>query len=255
MHMLLGVDDTDILGHKPGTGRLARELGENLAQAGLATVVGVVRQQLLVDPRIPYTSHNSPACVILDVERDADGAFARIFGAAAHYVESHAAPGSDPGLCLADREAVGPAVVQWGWRAGCEVLHKAEAAALARCEHLHLQEIGGTGDGIIGALAAVGLTAEGNAGRFLELAGGLRDLGERLPARALRQKGIALLSISPNGDAVPDDVEIRTFNRVRPRLIGGRPVLLLQPTLEGWACFDRQKVHDDGPDGHRPEDA
>ncbi len=255
MRMLLGVDDTDILGHKPGTGRLARDLGANLAQAGLATLVGVVRQQLLVDPRIPYTSHNSPACLILDVNGDADGAAARLFSAAAGYVQSHAARGSDPGLCLADREALGPAVVQWGWRAGCEILHKAEASALARHERLRLEELGGTGDGIIGALAAVGLTAEGNAGRFLELAGGLRHLDERVPARALRQKGIALLSLSPNGDAVSDDIEIRTFDRVRPRLIGGRPVLLLEHTPEGWVCFDRKTCPGHGPDSQRSGEA
>ncbi len=253
MHMLLGVDDTDILGHKPGTGRLARELGVHLEQAGLATVAGVVRQQLLVDPRIPYTSHNSPACLILNVECDVDGAAARVFDAAAHYVQSHAAPGSDPGLCLAHRDSVAPVVVQWGWRAGCEVVSKAEAEALAQRERLRLKELGGTGDGIIGALAAVGLTAEGNAGRFLELAGGLRGLDERLPARVLRQKGIALLSMSRNGDAVPDDVEIHTFDRVRPRLIGGRPVLLLEPAPEGWVCFDRKQPHDNGQDGHRPD--
>jgi hypothetical protein len=28
---------------------------------------GVVRQQLLVDPGIPYTSHSSSACVVLDI--------------------------------------------------------------------------------------------------------------------------------------------------------------------------------------------
>ncbi len=35
MHVLLGLDDTDVLGHKPGTGRLARDLGAHLEQAGL----------------------------------------------------------------------------------------------------------------------------------------------------------------------------------------------------------------------------
>lgn len=248
MHMLLGVDDTDVLGHKPGTGRLARDLGAHLERAGLARLVGVVRQQLLVDPRIPYTSHNSPACLILDFEGDGNGAAASVFDVAAHYVQSRAAQGSDPGLCLARREAVGSAVVQWGWRAGSEVLGKADAAVLARRERLRLEELGGTGDGIIGALAAVGLTAEGNAGRFLELAGGLRDLGERLSARALRQKGIALLSVARNGDAVPEDVEILTYDRVRPRLIGGRPVLLLEHTDEGWICFDRKPCHGHGPE-------
>jgi hypothetical protein len=246
MHMLLGVDDTDVLGHKPGTGRLARDLGAHLEQAGMAALVGVVRQQLLVDPRIPYTSHNSPACLILDFESDGNGAAARVFDEAARYVQSRAAHGSDPGLCLVRRDSVGPGIVEWGWRAGSEVLDKPAAVALARRERVRLEELGGTGDGIIGALAAVGLTAEGNAGRFLELAGGLRDLGERLPARTLRQKGIALLSVSRNGDPVPGDVEIRTYDRVRPRLIGGRPVLLLEPTEEGWSCFDRTKCHGDG---------
>jgi len=246
MYTLLGVDDTDVLGHKPGTGRLARDLGAHLEHAGLATLVGVVRQQLLVDPRIPYTSHNSPACLILTLPRDGNGAATRVFEEAARYVGSRAAQGSDPGLCLAPRQSIGAAVVAWGWRASSEVLNKADAATLAQREGLRLEELGGSGDGIIGALAAVGLTAEGNAGRFLELAGGLRDLGERLPASALRQKGIALLSVSRNGDPVPADVEVITYDRVRPRLIGGRPVLLLERTEDGWCCFDRKQCHGDG---------
>jgi hypothetical protein len=246
MHILLGVDDTDVLGHKPGTGRLARDLGAHLAYARLARLVGVVRQQLLVDPRIPYTSHNSPACLILAVAHDGNGAAARVFDEAAQYVQSRAAHGSDPGLCMVPRDSVDASIITWGRRASSEVLNKADAAALARREGVRLQALGGTGDGIIGALAAVGLTAEGNAGRFLELAGGLRDLGERLPASVLRQKGIALLSVSRNGDPVPADVEILTYHRVRPRLIGGRPVLLLEPTEEGWCCFDRKMAHADG---------
>jgi hypothetical protein len=51
VQLLLGVDDTDVIGQKPGTGRLARDLGTHLQQRGLAQLVGVVRHQLLVDPR------------------------------------------------------------------------------------------------------------------------------------------------------------------------------------------------------------
>jgi len=139
-------------------------------------------------------------------------------------------------------------VIEWGWRASSEVLDKPGAEAVALRAGLRLEELGGTGDGIIGALAAVGLTAEGNAGRFLELAGGLRGLGELMPAAALRAKGIALLSMSRNGEPVPANVEIRTWDRVRPRLIGGRPVLFLEPTEQGWCCFDR-RTHKDGEGG------
>ncbi len=249
MHMLLGIDDTDILGHKPGTGRLARDLGTHLEQAGLAALVGVVRHQLLVDPRIPYTSHNSPACLILEMQSSDNGAARGLFDEAARYVRSRYAQGSDPGLCLAARDGVGTSVMEFGWRAGNEVLNKAEAAALAQREGLRLEELGGTGDGIIGALAAVGLTAEGNAGRFLELAGGLRDLPERLPASSLRQRGIALLSVARNSEPVAADAEIFTEERLRPRLIGGRPVLLLERTEDGWRCFDRKPPHEDGHGG------
>jgi tRNA(Ile2) C34 agmatinyltransferase TiaS len=249
MHVLLGVDDTDVLGHKPGTGRLARDLGAHLQQAGLATLLGVVRHQLLVDPRIPYTSHNSPACLILEMESRANGTARRLFDEAAEYVRSRCAQGSDPGLCFAARDDVAMIVVEFGWRAGNEVLNKQEAWALAQCENLRLEELGGTGDGVIGALAAVGLTAEGNAGRYLELGGGLRDLPERLPASVLRQRGIALLSVARNSEPVAADAEIFTEDRVRPRLIGGRPVLLLERTEHGWRCFDRKPCHEEGHGG------
>lgn len=109
-----GVDDADVLGRKPGTGRLARELGAALQEQGLARLRGVVRQQLLVDPRIPYTSHNSPACLVLDL---ADDAAPRAFDAAARYVTERSADGSDPGLCLAAAARLNGAVRAFGVRA------------------------------------------------------------------------------------------------------------------------------------------
>jgi len=245
MELLLGIDDTDVLGHKPGTGRLARDLGAHLEEQRLARLVGVVRHQLLVDPRIPYTSHNSPACVVLAIDESTDGFTRRLFQEAASYILSRCARGSDPGLCLADKTKVSEAVVHFGWRASSEVVPKADALELGQRHDLLLEELGGTGDGVIGALAAVGLTAEGNGGRFLELNGGLRDFGERVAARLLRERGITLLSISRNGEVVPTDAVIATGDWLRPRLVGGRPVLFVEQTEDGWCCFDRKKRHAD----------
>jgi hypothetical protein len=245
MQLLLGIDDTDQLGHKPGTGRLARELGAHLERAALARLAGVVRHQLLVDPRIPYTSHNSPACLILNAGADDDRLTRRLYHEATRYVVDRCAPGSDPGLCLARREAVPGEIVHFACRAGSEVVAKLEAVDLAARAGLLLEGLGGTGDGVIGALAAVGLTVEGNGGRFLELAGGMRELGARVSAATLRELGIALISISRNGEVVPADAWVDVEDWVRPRLIGGRPVLFVQPAQEGWVCFDRKN-----PDGH-----
>jgi tRNA(Ile2) C34 agmatinyltransferase TiaS len=243
--LLLGIDDTDVLGHKPGTGRLARELGALLEERGLVRLIGVVRLQLLVDPRIPYTSHNSPACVVLEAQ---DGGTNRLLDVAAGYVTDHAAAGSDPGVCLAGRETVGAAVRHFGARASSEVLTQIEALELARSEGIALRPLGGTGDGVIGALAAVGLTADGNAGRFLEYRGGLRSFGPRVSARVLRERGITLVSVSRNGELVPLNAEIETDEWVRPRLLGGQPVLLVEPTAEGWRCFDRRSCSGESQD-------
>ncbi len=246
MHILIGIDDTDVLGHKPGTGRLVRDLGAHFEAQGMARLIGVVRHQLLVDPRIPYTSHNSPACLIVDVNGAGEEQREALFDRAASYVIKHCAPGSDPGVCLRERGAVDADIVAFGYRASSEVVKKGDAQALARQHGIRLEELGGTGDGIIGALAALGLTAEGNAGRFLEWSGGLRDFGESAPAECLRQRGIGLLSVSRNGEVVPTNAVIETGDWVRPRLIGGRPMLLVEACDGGWRCFDRKQKHSDG---------
>jgi hypothetical protein len=249
----LGVDDTDVLGRKPGTGRLARELGAALQAEGLARLLGVVRQQLLVDPRIPYTSHNSPACLVLDLAADAP---ARAFDAAARYVTERSAPGSDPGLCLAEAASLNGAVRAFGVRASVEVVTKAEALALAAREGLRLVELGGTGGGVIGALAGVGLTAGGNAGRFLEYGEGLRELGESITAAVLRARGIAVLNLARNAEWVPDEAAIHVGDRLRPRLLGGRPVLLVDGGPGDWVAFDRRPPKAEGDEhGHGRDDA
>jgi hypothetical protein len=243
VQFLLGLDDTDVIGQKPGTGRLARDLGAYLQRLELARLVGVVRHQLLVDPRIPYTSHNSPACLVM---RAAASAGQEIFDVAGGYIVTRCAPGSDPGLCVAEQEKVGAEVVRFGQRASSEVVSKFEATAVARGRQLILEELGGTGDGIIGALAAVGLTAAGNAGRFLEWHGGLRDLSERVAAAELRRRGIEILCIARDGEVVPSNAMITTGDWVRPRLLLGRPVLLVERTDGEWRCFDRKSVHAEG---------
>ena len=244
----MGVDDTDVLGRKPGTGRLARELGATLQQQGLARLLGVVRQQLLVDPRIPYTSHNSPAVLVLDLA--ANGAAARAFDAAAAYVTEMSAPGSDPGLCLAEAATLNGEVRAFGIRASVDVVRKADAIALAARNGLRLVELGGTGDGIIGALAGVGLTAGGDAGRFLEYGDGLRDLGETITAAALRARGIGMLNLARNAEWIPDEAAIFIGDRLRPRLLGGKAVLLVDAGPEGWVAFDRRPPKMDGEHGH-----
>ena len=70
--LLIGIDDTDNLETR-GTGFRARQLASGLQASALATTHGITRHQLLVDPRIPYTSHNSSACLRVTPARSTRG--------------------------------------------------------------------------------------------------------------------------------------------------------------------------------------
>jgi hypothetical protein len=65
------------------------------------------------------------------------------------------------------------------------LLEGTQARDLASAYSLHLQGLGGTEDGVIGALAAAGLAACGEDGRYL-LVGTVRQLAGRRAVRACR---------------------------------------------------------------------
>src|SRR6185436_7241085 len=115
---------------------------------------GITRHQLLVDSRIPYTSHNSAACLLADTTAEHLDDLKRFCG---DFLQRESAPGSDAGLCLAAWEQVTDEVMRFGARAKVEVLTQAEASRLADGSGAYLEGLTGTGGGVIGALAAVGL--------------------------------------------------------------------------------------------------
>jgi tRNA(Ile2) C34 agmatinyltransferase TiaS len=244
MRFFVGIDDTDTVDADRGTGKLARWLGPRLPEGCRTT--GVVRQQLLVDPRIPYTSHNSAACLIVEAEADLRG---QMVERAVKLLAEHFLEGSDPGLCVAaEAEARRPSVLAFARNCTQQCLTQADARRPA--DGILLSAHGGTGDGIIGALAAVGLTASGWHGRFIDYRR-VRELPQEVSVAQLAQEGIDVLSIDRDA-SVPAAVDrVLTFGWVRPRLMGGRAVLMVVPHGEGvWANLGRKRgCHGNGPSG------
>lgn len=231
--LLIGIDDTDDQ-FSPGTGRRARALLRELAEAGLGSEAGATRHQLLVDDRIPYTSHNSSACLAWrSPGGDPHGVREAIIEFVARFLERVCPPAADPGLAVAVTAGVAdvPALVDFGRRAKREVLQRAQAGRLAAELGVHLSGHGGTHDGVLGALAAVGLQLSGNDGLFITLPG-LADL----PYEATVDELLAKVPIDDVRDAVGrrpgpgEQVELGDW--VRPVLLEGRAVLLLDPPQE-----------------------
>jgi tRNA(Ile2) C34 agmatinyltransferase TiaS len=240
MRYYVGFDDTDTLDADRGTGKLARWFEECLP--GHLHFGGVVRQQLPVLAPIPYTSHNSAACVIIEGPADTQAVCASLAEAAAAHIAAHFLAGSDPGLCVASREAALQApFLDFALTCTRRVVSQADAREAAH--HLHLSGHGGTCDGIIGAAAAVGLTAAGWYGRFIEWKG-LRTLPQEMRVAELEALGIRTVSLDRDACIPAPGDEVNTRGWVRPRLLGGEPVLWVQPTDNGrWDNVDRRKRH------------
>jgi tRNA(Ile2) C34 agmatinyltransferase TiaS len=221
--IFIGLDDTDNLESR-GTGHLAREIAANLASD--FRVLGVLRHQLLVDPHIRYTSHNSSKSVVLEgdggVDLDALCERVRLMMLADFQ------PGSDPGLCVA--RVVPATVIEFGQRAKREVLTQEQARELAAAHGMLLSGVGGDEGGIIGALAAVGLAASGEDGRYV-LVGKSRELTGPQPVSAILASGIAAVQTM---DGQPVTEGLVQTDKLRPARRGGQPVLIVEQTGNEW---------------------
>lgn len=226
--VLVGIDDTDNL-TSPGTGRLAQRLMQQLASQDLGEPLGITRHQLLKDPRVPYTSHNSSACLVVGISKVAD--VAAIEECAAGFLRDHAAEGSDPGLAIACNEVAQSdrlALSEFGFAAKRELLDQASARACAAQCGVHLSGHGGTEDGVIGALAAVGLHLHGSDGFFLWMP----DVRNMPPGWCSYQHLMHTLPIDDactlNGDRPSPDTTVEIGPWIRPLLLDGHAVLLLE---------------------------
>jgi len=164
LNIVLSIDDTDIKGTR-GTGQLTQILKDELIDQKIASCNNITRHQLFVHSEIPYTSHNSAMCFELEMSKSQ---LTELIAYCQKFLEKESAIGSDPGLCVAVKEQITdiPALIDYGKRAKIEVLNKHEAYQLAKKLGIHLSEHGGTGQGVIGALAGIGLRLFGNDGRF-----------------------------------------------------------------------------------------
>lgn len=238
---LIGIDDTDNLESR-GTGFRARQLAQQLQQRGLARLHGVTRHQLFVSPEIPYTSHNSSACLAMDFFA-AD--HAAVVQHCREYLLRESAEGSDAGLCIGRQSAVTAAAIGFGQSAKVRVLTQPEAHAQAAACGFFLEGLTGTHQGVIGAFSAVALHATRSDGRFLWMRG-VRDLKEGAYALGdLRENTDieAFLTVGGREVSAPD-AQITITEWARPVLAGGRSVLYLEEDHHEQTDFRRWRVAD-----------
>lgn len=236
---LVAIDDTDNL-DSIGTGRLSRMLAAQLVEEGQLAKPSVTRHQLLVHPDVPYTSHNSSACIAGSGD---DGAGDKLFELAQAFLVAHEHEGANPGLCVVRADRVPEGLPAIGLRAQQLVLDlaafDAEIAPLA----LRVWSRGETGQGRIGAVCGVALRSTGEDGRFIELPGIRSIEGRATVAEVLAGTGVDRVT-GPDGEALAPDVEIETQGWIRPALRGGEAVFTVCRQGRDWVPAQKRQKDD-----------
>ncbi len=245
MEIFLGIDDTDNPDSR-GSGSLAEVLAASLAEKKIvAKYAGISRHQLFVHREVPFTSHNSSMCFSACL-KDAD--LQHLISFSQHFLAEASAPGADPGLCVTviddtlDRQGL----IDFGLRAKSSLLTKQDAYCLAEKTGVYLSEHGGTGGGVIGALAGVGLRLDGNDGRFR---GWFRfgDTGEILSCEQLCAHPAVDDVVDVEGQALPKDSRVvLSEEKVKTICMHHRQVvpvtLISENTVPRWRTLFKKEV-------------
>jgi hypothetical protein len=231
----VGIDDTDIIG-SPGTNQLARAIVRRLGPVARGAIV--CRHQLFFDPRVPYTSRNGSASIQLPhgdgISRD------QLLHEVRDEMRAFFVEGSDPGLAVSSN-ATGD-MSRFAARVKQEVVSQADARKVADCSGCHLEGLGGTNQGIIGALAAVALAAGGDDGRVVhrEQWPWPDPFGGVQPAALVRERGVADIRTMSGPSFTGDSVDVG--KHLRPNLRGGRVVLFVEPPADAGAPWRARKL-------------
>lgn len=243
---LICIDDTDDIGTK-GTGEIAEEIAEKLASVQVAASNCprfVTRHQLFVHPDIPYTSHNSAMCFKVETALGFD----EIKAVCIAHLKQESAAASDPGLAILDLDSdyATERLIAFGQQAKVEVKTKTQAYALAKELAIDLSEHGGTGQGIIGALAGLGLRLSGQDGRVK----GQFKLAEQhcesdevqlSVAQVLARTGLQAV-ISLGGEVLADDQLLNLKGKIKAVYIQHQFALLVSNEEGRWLNATKQQL-------------
>ena len=232
MNYLISIDDTDDLTKEVSTGGIAEMIGRRLAETGAVIREGISRHQLLLDDHIAYTSHNSSMCI--EIQSDSLDIY-RIMEIGEEIIRKNMSAAADPGIavCCADELQSPERLIAFGFDAKKKVMTKDEAYALAaEYDCVLLKELGGTGIGVIGALAGIGL-------RLSRCDGSIR--GKRcsgLAGRTVRADEICRrcgveMVICVDGTVVPDDASVLVDDFVKLMFFDGHMCCMVRSIGDG----------------------
>lgn len=250
------VDDTDDLTKTTSTGAVADALAELVIGLGGTVRLGVSRHQLPRLSEIAYTSHNSS--MAFEATLPNEDAFQQFRIAAAESVLAGSVEAADPGLAvfrLPGSPAERQLLSAYGERAKRVYISKGEAyQTAAAIEGMSLAEYGGTGQGVVGALAGIALRLSGNDGRFRGKVKLAKFAGTDLTVASLVERfgGVAECQVANiDGSPLPTETQLSFGDEAKAVLMDAKFTFLARQMGSGeWRILGKSEVKDADPGKH-----
>lgn len=213
MIVYISIDDTDDLTKEISTGKIAEYILKDIEDKNIGKTENITRHQLLLHPEVDYTSHNSSMCFTVCINKKTD--LEVIKKIAVDNIIKYKSDKSDPGLCIGSLDDMKniEELIEYGKRAKEEVITKEEAYKMAQKCNVYLNEYGGKGIGVIGALAGVGLRLDGNDGWYRGII-----FTSRMPITVKDLKDSTKIEsvIDKEGIEVKENIIIYGSNQIKP---------------------------------------
>jgi len=219
----IGIDDTGHLDQHLTT-KLMRNWLSQMLKADLIHSEGITRHQLFESEKITFSYKNRSLALTFNTSLSVF----EIEDSLIDFIRANSNSNSNPAIALLSRHSDSLHVLAFGRRCKNELLKLADSEQYASEANVLLRGLGGNRNGMIGALAAVGLRAGGADGVFVHL-NGLENIKGTLSAGDIRNSSALqhILDISSDEELDRDDI-IKIDSYLRPKLINGSPTQHVQ---------------------------
>ena len=224
---LLCIDDTDELGREISTGSLAQEIA--LEISSFAKVSFITRHQLLLDPRINYTSHNSSMCLVAKISKEQKQ---KVLDIALELLTNKCAKSAEPGIAAVFKDDIKDTkeLINFGKNAKNMLLTTKQAFETAREQNVFLKALSPNANGVIGALAGIGLRLSGGDGKIR----GKFELNEsNLSVRELLNLNFIEAVADENFKPLSPDERVNLIGALKPIFWDHKATLLVQKDKNG----------------------
>ncbi len=224
---LLCIDDTDELGGEISTGSLAQEIA--LEISSFAQVSFITRHQLLLDPRINYTSHNSSMCLVAKISKEQKQ---KVLDITLELLTNKCAKSAEPGIAAVFKDDIKDTkgLINFGKNAKNMLLTTKQAFEIAMAQNVFLKALTPNANGVIGALAGIGLRLSGSDGK---IRGKFELEKSNLSVRELLDLNFIEAVADENFKPLSPDERVNLIGALKPIFWDHKATLLVQKDKNG----------------------